>query len=510
MKSNNNHHDHHHNKQRNEQENENDETILTEDGVASILKIVKEEVDRRIVEMDRNAALEQRRHLRGRIHGDTPRERYFLLLLLFFSLYFNIFLFTLILLIKIIRYYNNPFRTKDLQNGGSLQQMCDSYLDGLCWVLNYYFQGPPSWGWYYPFHYAPCASDILSNVSNRLGFQSSMTYHFDHSSPLKPIEQLLCVLPAESAPALPLACRGLMTSKTNSPLTDIYHPKDILIDRGNEMSWLWIILLPFIDVNRIIKAAKECEPHFSEEETKRNSYGSAYLYVNSSQCVDLSSHTSSSSSVITSPHNGEESIKSEKDDLKNCLSEGSLHEPVYPLFGYVSSQPIETSNDEIDENLDDVVVVFKYFLPSESIHRSSLIEGILPMSSPLDLRFNRKKDRRNRGGRGRYRGRRRGGRGGGGRGDNGAGTGGGNKNQDNDDDADENNDDEQEGGDEGEQEGGEDEVENVQEERFDRGTHHEEHHHNDFHRDHHHGEHHGEFHREHHSEHHGGHHGGNR
>lgn len=46
-----------------------------DNSVAEIMKIVKEEVDRRIAELDKHAANDQRRKLRGRIHGDTPKDR---------------------------------------------------------------------------------------------------------------------------------------------------------------------------------------------------------------------------------------------------------------------------------------------------------------------------------------------------------------------------------------------------------------------------------------------------
>jgi len=100
-----------------------------------------------------------------------------------------------------------------LHMGRSDREMCryvvGCYVQGLCWVLMYYYQGVQDWGWFYPFHYAPCASDLVQLRDYSGG-------SFELGAPFSPFEQLMAVLPPESGHALPPAYRTLMVH-TPSP-----------------------------------------------------------------------------------------------------------------------------------------------------------------------------------------------------------------------------------------------------------------------------------------------------
>lgn len=58
------------------------------------------------------------------------------------------------------RYYESKFDV-DSSNLQFRTSVALQYIKGLCWVLKYYYQGCASWNWYFPYHYAPFASDFV-------------------------------------------------------------------------------------------------------------------------------------------------------------------------------------------------------------------------------------------------------------------------------------------------------------------------------------------------------------
>ena len=170
------------------------------------------------------------------------------------------------------RYYEQKFSV-DKNNTAFREQVAAAYVEGLCWVLKYYFQGCPSWNWYYPYHYAPFAQDF-TNVKN-------LNIKFNKGTPFKPFEQLMGVLPAASKHNLPEPFQKLMTEES-SDIIDFY-PEDFPIDlNGKKFAWQGVALLPFIDETRLLEAAQKVYPNLTNEDRARNALGHDTLLISDS------------------------------------------------------------------------------------------------------------------------------------------------------------------------------------------------------------------------------------
>lgn len=167
------------------------------------------------------------------------------------------------------RYYEQKFG-KGPNDLAFRQKVAADYVEGLCWVLLYYFQGCPSWTWFYPHHYAPFAADFED--------LNSLEMKFIKGKPFKPFEQLMGVLPAASKHNLPLPFQELMTNP-NSEIIDFY-PEDFPIDlNGKKFAWQGVVLLPFIEEKRLLDAIAKLYPKLSAVDHARNGVGKESLHM---------------------------------------------------------------------------------------------------------------------------------------------------------------------------------------------------------------------------------------
>eukprot|EP00793_Prasinoderma_coloniale_P004767 PRCOL_00000528-RA len=165
------------------------------------------------------------------------------------------------------RYYNVKFGTMDVR-----EDVVRTYVEGLCWTLKYYYEGCVSWTWYFPYHYAPFASDLADC--------GKLDISFSLGTPFRPFDQLMGVLPAASSHCLPEPYRELMSEPT-SPIIDFY-PTEFKVDmNGKRFAWQGVALLPFIDEKRLLEATKPVHDTLGPEETRRNSNLTDVMYISS-------------------------------------------------------------------------------------------------------------------------------------------------------------------------------------------------------------------------------------
>ncbi|KAI7907128.1 exoribonuclease 1 [Cokeromyces recurvatus] len=159
----------------------------------------------------------------------------------------------------------------DYNDQKEIDAIVGAYVVGIQWVLKYYYEGVASWGWFYPYHFAPKISD-LKNITR---FQD---YEFTIGEPFKPFEQLMGVLPSLSRKLLPAAYQDLMVD-ANSPIIDFY-PRDFELDmNGKKQDWEAVVKIPFIDENRLLAAMKNREHRLTREEKSMSQFGPSYKYT---------------------------------------------------------------------------------------------------------------------------------------------------------------------------------------------------------------------------------------
>ena len=149
-----------------------------------------------------------------------------------------------------------------------------AYMEGLVWTLRYYYQGCVSWEWFYPYHYGPMMSDLVSldKILDTISFD-------DPGEPLKPFEQLMACMPPSSASLLPKPYRWLLTD-SESPIKSFY-PQSFTVDmNGKRWPWEAVVLLPFIDSTKLVDAARShvSDSMLTAQERARNTIGVARTF----------------------------------------------------------------------------------------------------------------------------------------------------------------------------------------------------------------------------------------
>lgn len=168
-------------------------------------------------------------------------------------------------------YYMDKLHFDPKNDPKCFKNLVDSFCEGLHWNMLYYYEGVPSWTWFYPFHYAPQISDLADYC------RSYTPQSFILGSPLTPIEQLMSVLPPASNSLVPQPLRSLMLDPT-SPVKDFYPEKYATDANGKKQSWEAIVLIPFIDADVLRQELSKKSSLLSKVEHDRNTFGESKKY----------------------------------------------------------------------------------------------------------------------------------------------------------------------------------------------------------------------------------------
>jgi 5'-3' exoribonuclease 2 len=266
------------------------------------------------------------------------------------------------------RYYEQKFHVAP-DDYEFRHKVARSYVEGLSWVLLYYFQGCASWTWYYPYHYAPFAADFVD--------LDKMDIKFDKGKPFKPYEQLMGVLPASSNHAIPPVFHPLMT-EPDSDIVDFY-PEDFDLDlNGKKQSWKAVVLLPFIDEKRLLNAMNTKYPLLTAEEHARNEMGKDALLVSENHALYdvLAAHFYSKKTKDKDP-------KVELPVRAGGLAGVAEKNPAYlPHMSLLGPEEDIKLHPEID---DDRSMSVLYTMPSSGyVHKSMLLRGAKVPEKVLD------------------------------------------------------------------------------------------------------------------------------
>ena len=148
-----------------------------------------------------------------------------------------------------------------------IDELCHNYVEGLTWILSYYFKTCKSWQWEYKYRHPPLLNDIFQYLNkidniNKLDIKKGV--------PNKPFEQLLYVLPRKSSSLLPKSYQTLMTS-SSSPIIE-YFPIDYKLDSlYKKYFWQCQPILPYIPQKDIKNCT--CNIKLSSDELIRNKNG---------------------------------------------------------------------------------------------------------------------------------------------------------------------------------------------------------------------------------------------
>ncbi|CAF1247279.1 unnamed protein product [Adineta steineri] len=174
-------------------------------------------------------------------------------------------------------YYRDKFHFNGTDLNIFSNKVATDYVQGLCWIFQYYSKGPPSWNWYYPHHYAPLAYDFVSLKNLDLNFDPP-------GKPFRPFEQMMATFAPKNAEYVPSAWRSLMMDERFG-INEFYPTKFDIDQIGTEKSSQPVAIIPFIDEKTLFAALDSVPLELTEAEEKCNRLDYDCLFIHSTHSI---------------------------------------------------------------------------------------------------------------------------------------------------------------------------------------------------------------------------------
>ena len=160
------------------------------------------------------------------------------------------------------------------------EKIFNKYLEGLQWILYYYYNSIKSWKWFYPYHYAPMISDYSEINIDKSLYNLYDYFDKDKSEPFNPYQSLLFILPKQSFNLLPECYKEIPV------ILKEYFPDKIDIDyNGKTAEYESLLLLPVLDEEKMVEIEKKCRK-LTQEEENENKWGISFLFYKNKSGTD--------------------------------------------------------------------------------------------------------------------------------------------------------------------------------------------------------------------------------
>ena len=158
-----------------------------------------------------------------------------------------------------MKMYRQEYYTRNFGNSDEhfIQGVCNEYIRGISFVIEYYSKCIPTFEWYYPYHYAPLFEDLSRFVSA----SKELSYSFAMKPPLTQVEALASVLHPRNFGQLPKPVADFLMLRSK---LDSNFPTEFEVDlEGKMQEYEGIILLPMIEydtIKHLLKAFSYPDP----------------------------------------------------------------------------------------------------------------------------------------------------------------------------------------------------------------------------------------------------------